>query len=103
MRNVNGQITRAALRGRLVGGVAEHVMTPDGLTPVKRVEAYLEGTGRVNGGSASKVTINMWWWFRDKVGLPVKFMIEEREDDRLVRRNSHELTAVDVLSLPSAR
>ncbi len=103
MRNANGQVTRATLRGRLVGAVAEHVMTPDGMTPAKRVEAYLEGWGRVDGSTATKVTINMWWWFRDKVGLPVKFMIEEREDDRLVRRNSHELTAVDVLSLPSAR
>ncbi len=99
MRDAEGHITRAQLRGRLIGGVAEHVMTTEGLTPVKRVEAYLEGPASIDGRQPHKLTINMWWWFRDKVGLPVKFMIEERQDDRIVRRNAHEITAVDVLSL----
>jgi uncharacterized caspase-like protein len=103
MRDAEGHITRAVLRGRLIGGVDEHLMTPDGLTPVRRVEAYLEGPGSIDGRQPHKLTINMWWWFRAKVGLPVKFMIEERQDDRIVRRNAHELTAVDVLSLGTSK
>ncbi len=98
MRDADGRITRAQLRGRLIGAVAEHMMTDDGLTPVRRVEAYLEGPSTVNGGLAAKRTINMWWWFRDKVGLPIKFMIEERSDDRMLRRNAYELMALDALS-----
>jgi hypothetical protein len=35
--------------------------------------------------------------------LPVKFMIEERQDDRIVRRNAHEVTALDVLSAGPSR
>lgn len=103
VRNAEGRVTVARLQGRLLGGVAEHLMTPDGLTPVKRVEAYLEGTGHTDGGPPHKVTVILWWWFRDKVGLPIKLMMEERFDDRLVRRNMHEAIALDVLSLGPAR
>jgi hypothetical protein len=66
---------------------------------VKRVEAYLEGVASQPNGTTYKLTINMWWWFQAKVGLPLKFMIEERRDDRLVRRNVHDVQALDVLSL----
>ena len=53
--------------------------------------------------SPRQVTINLWWWFRDQVGLPIKVMVEEREDDRLVRRSMHEVIALDVLSLGTAK
>ena len=99
MRNAEGKITQARLKGRLLGGVREHLMTPDGLTPVKRIEAYLQGPATVDGVAPHQVTINVWWWFRDKVGLPIKVMMEERADDRLVRRSMHEVIALDVLSL----
>jgi len=103
MRNAEGKITQARLKGRLLGGVREHLMTPDGLTPVKRVEAYLQGPATVDGVAPHQVTVNVWWWFRDKVGLPIKVMMEERADDRLVRRSMHEVIALDVLSLAPAK
>jgi uncharacterized caspase-like protein len=103
MRNAEGKITQARLKGRLLGGVREHLMTPDGMTPVKRVEAYLQGPATVDGASPHQVTVNVWWWFRDKVGLPIKVMLEERADDRLVRRSMHEVIALDVLSLGPAK
>lgn len=103
MRNAEGKVTRARLKGRLLGGVREQLMTPEGMTPVKRVEAYLQGPGSTDGASPRQVTINLWWWFRDQVGLPIKVMVEEREDDRLVRRSMHEVIALDVLSLGPAK
>jgi uncharacterized caspase-like protein len=102
-RDASGRSTRAALQGRLLGGVPEQLVTASGLTPVKRVEAYLEGTATLANGQTRKLTYILWWWFRDKVGLPVKFVVEERHDDRLLRRHIHEATALDVLSLGAAR
>jgi uncharacterized caspase-like protein len=98
-RDAAGRSSRAALKGRLIGGVPEHLMTASGLTPVKRVEAYLEGTASLPNGQTRKLNYIIWWWFRDQVGLPVKFVVEERHDDRLLRRHIHEATALDVLSL----
>lgn len=102
-RDASGRSTRALLKGRLLGGVPEHLMTASGLTPVKRVEAYLEGTAVLPNGQTRKLNFILWWWFRDQVGLPVKFVVEERHDDRLQRRHILEATALDVLSLGPAR
>jgi uncharacterized caspase-like protein len=99
MRDAEGRLTQAELRGRLIGGVDEHVMTQNGLTPARRVEAYLEGDATVAATLRFKLTLNMWWWYQPGVGLPVKFMVEERADDKLVRRHVHEVMALDVMSL----
>ena len=42
------------------------------------------------------------WWFAPGVGLPVRWSIDEREDDRPGRRYLNDITALDVLSQQQA-
>ena len=53
-------------------------------------------------GERLRVTPALAWWFAPGVGLPVRWSIDEREDDRLVRRVVFDITALDVLSRPTA-
>jgi len=102
-RNAEGRITRALLRGKLHGPVAENIQTLTGLMQTRRLDAFLSGPGVRSNGDKLRVTLNLSWWFAPGVGLPVRWAVEEREDDRLLRRTLHDVTALDVLSKPAAR
>ena len=97
-RNAEGRVTKALLKGKLHGPKAESIQTLAGLMNTRRVDAYLTGPAVRSNGERLRVTINLSWWFAPGVGLPVRWMIDEREDDRLVRRTLHEVSALDVLS-----
>lgn len=97
-RNADGRITRAALRGKLHGPRAESIQTLAGLMHTRRLDAYLDGPAVRSTGEKVRITLNLSWWFAPGVGLPVRLSVDEREDDRLVRRTLHDLTAMDVRS-----
>ena len=97
-RNAEGRITRASLRGKLHGPRAETIQTLAGLMHTRRLDAYLDGPAVRSTGEKVRITLNLSWWFAPGVGLPVRLSIDEREDDRLVRRTLHDLTAMDVRS-----
>ncbi len=102
-RNAEGRITRALLKGKLHGPVAESIQTLAGLMQTRRLHAYLDGPAVRSNGDKLRVTLNLTWWFAPGVGLPVRWAVDEREDDRLLRRTLHDVTALDVLSKPPAR
>ena len=97
-RNAEGRITRASLRGKLHGPRAETIQTLAGLVHTRRLDAYLDGPAVRSTGEKVRITLNLSWWFAPGVGLPVRLSVDEREDDRLVRRTLHDLTAMDVRS-----
>ena len=97
-RNAEGRITRASLRGKLHGPRAETIQTLAGLVHTRRLDAYLDGPAVRSTGEKVRITLNLTWWFAPGVGLPVRLSVDEREDDRLVRRTLHDLTAMDVRS-----
>ena len=69
----------------------------------RSVEAFLDGPAVRSNGERVRITLKMSWWFAHGVGLPVRWSVEEREDDRLLRRNLVDVTALDVLSQNAAR
>ena len=97
-RNADGRITKASLRGKLHGPRAESIQTLAGLMHTRRLDAYLDGPAVRSTGEKVRITLNLSWWFAPGVGLPVRLSVDEREDDRLVRRTLHDLTAMDVRS-----
>ena len=97
-RNAEGRVTRAALKGKLHGPSKESIQTLAGLMHTRRIDAYLDGPAVRSNGEQLRITLNLSWWFAPGVGLPVRMSIDEREDDRLVRRTLHDLTALDVRS-----
>ena len=101
-RNADGRITRAALRGKLHGPRAESIQTLAGLMHTRRIDGYLDGPGVRSNGEKVRITLNLSWWYAPGVGLPVRWSVDEREDDRLVRRTLHDLTAMDVRSSATA-
>ena len=101
-RNAEGRLTRAVLRGKLHGPRAESIQTLAGLMHTRRLDAYLDGPAVRSTGEKVRITLNLSWWFVPGVGLPVRMSIDEREDDRLVRRTLHDLTALDVRSSTTA-
>jgi uncharacterized caspase-like protein len=102
-RDADGVTTRAQLSGQLHGPVVETVMTASelGMLPTRRLEAYLRGPAVTSKGRRFELNLQLNWYFAKDVGLPVRLVVEERHDDRLVRRTRHDLTAVDVFSLPA--
>jgi uncharacterized caspase-like protein len=102
MRDAEGRITRAHLKGTVLGAVEASTMTADGLRRLRRVDVYLSGPAARSDGQRWGYTLNLSLWFQADVGLPVKSTVDERHDDRLVRRTTHEVTALDVFSLPSS-
>jgi uncharacterized caspase-like protein len=101
-RDAQGRIAKARLSGRLLGGVPEVIDTPKGRLPGHRVEAHLEGPAVRANGDQWRVTLHFTWWMVPGIGLPVHWSVEEREDDRLVQRTLHELSAVDAASFNGA-
>lgn len=101
MRDAEGRITRAHLKGTILGAVDANTSTPEGTRRLRRVDIYLSGPAARSDGQRWGYTLNLSLWFQPDVGLPVKTTIDERHDDRLVRRTTHEVTALDVFSLPS--
>ena len=55
-----------------------------------------------SSGERLRITLNLAWWFAPGVGLPVRWSIDEREDDRPGRRYLNDITALDVLSQQQA-
>ncbi len=100
-RNAEGRLTKAALNGKLHGPTKETIQTLAGLMDTLRLDAYLSGPAVRSNGERVRVTVNLSWWFAAGVGLPVRWMVDEREDDRLLRRTLHDITALDVLSRPA--
>ncbi len=102
-RDADGMTTRAQLSGQMHGPVVETVMTASelGMLPTRRLEAYLRGPAVTSKGRRFELTLQLNWYFAKDVGLPVRLVVEERHDDRLVRRTRHDLTALDVFSLPA--
>lgn len=101
MRDAEGRITRAQLKGTVLGAVEANTMTTDGMRRLRRVDVYLSGPAVRSDGQRWGYTLNLSLWYQPDVGLPVKTTVDERHDDRLVRRTTHEVTALDVFSLPS--
>ena len=101
-RNAQGRLTRAALKGKLHGPTAETIQTLSGLMKTRRIDGYLAGPAVRSDGERLNFTLNLAWWFAPGVGLPVRWSVEEREDDRLTRRTLHDVTALDVLSQRTA-
>jgi len=102
-RNAEGRVTKASLRGKLQGPKLENVQTLAGLMSTRRLDAFLDGPAVRSSGERVRITLKMSWWFAPGVGLPVRWSVEEREDDRLLRRNLVDVTALDVLSQNAAR
>jgi uncharacterized caspase-like protein len=101
MRDAEGRITRSNLKGTVLGAVDASTMTPEGLQRLRRIDVYLSGLAVRTDGQRWGYTLNVAFWFKPGVGLPVKVTVDERHDDRLVRRTTHEVTALDVFSLPA--
>ena len=102
-RDAQGRITKAALKGKLVGPQAQSIMTLAGLLETRRLDAYLDGPAVRSTGEQVRVTLNLSWWFAPGAGLPVRMAVEEREDDRLVRRTLHDVTALDIFGAAAAK
>ena len=97
-RDVEGRVTKAALKGKMQGPVAESIQTLAGLMNTRRIDAFLEGPAVRSNGERLRISLRLSWWFAPGVGLPVRMSVDQREDDRLVRRSVHDVTALDVLS-----
>ena len=97
-RNAEGRITKATLTGMMHGPTSETLQTNVSLMDTRRVDAFLEGPALRDNGEKLRIRINLSWWFAPGVGLPVRWAVEQREDERLMRRTVHEITALDVLS-----
>jgi len=97
-RDAAGRVTKAALKGKMHGPVAESIQTLAGLMRTRRIDAYLDGPAVRSDGERLRVELRMSWWFAPGVGLPVRMSVDQRQDDRLVRRSVHDVTALDVLS-----
>ena len=97
-RNADGQVTRATLRGQMHGPAPEAIPTPAGLMRTRRVDAFLDSAATLGNGASVRIELKLSWWFAAGVGLPGLYSVEERQDDRLLRRQLHEVTALDVLS-----
>ena len=97
-RNASGRITKASLTGKMHGPMPESIQTLNGLMNTRRIDVYLSGPAVRSNGERLRITLNLAWWFAPGVGLPVRWSIDEREDDRLVRRYLNDITALDVLS-----
>jgi hypothetical protein len=102
-RDAQGRVTKAALKGKLVGPQAQSIMTLAGLLETRRLDAYLDGPAVRSTGEQVRVTLNLSWWFSPGAGLPVRMAVEEREDDRLVRRTLHDVTALDIFGAGAAK
>ena len=103
-RDASGQVTKASLRGQLLGPRLETVQTAAmPLVTARRLEATLDGFAERSSGQRVSVTLGLSWWFAPGIGLPVRMTVEEREDNRLVRRTLVEVTALDVLSQSAAK
>ena len=102
-RDAQGRITKAALRGKLLGPQAQSIMTLAGLLETRRLDAFLDGPAVRSTGEQVRVTLNLSWWFAPGAGLPVRMAVEEREDDRLVRRTLHDVTALDIFGAAAAK
>ena len=73
-----------------------------GLINTRRIDVYLSGPAVRSNGERLRITLNLAWWFAPGVGLPVRWSIDEREDDRPGRRYLNDITALDVLSQQQA-
>lgn len=102
-RDVEGRVTKAALKGKMQGPVAESIQTLAGLMNTRRIDAFLEGPAVRSNGERLRISLRLSWWFAPGVGLPVRMSVDQREDDRLVRRSVHDVTALDVLSQGAAK
>lgn len=102
-RDAQGRITKAALKGKLIGPQAQSIMTLAGLLETRRLDAFLDGPAVRSTGEQVRVTLNLSWWFAPGAGLPVRMAVEERADDRLVRRTLHDVTALDIFGAAAAK